>query len=92
MSASEAAELKLVHHQTPDDLDAYERLLVDAMAGDATLFAREDGVEAAWRAVQPILDEPTPVREYAPGTWGPAEADALTTEVGGWHAPVGGAA
>jgi glucose-6-phosphate 1-dehydrogenase len=90
--ASEPVELKVVHHPTADDLDAYERLLVDAMAGDAMLFAREDGVEAAWRVVQPILDDPTPVREYAPGTWGPAEADALTTEVGGWHAPVGGAA
>ena len=89
--ASEPVELKVVHHPTADDLDAYERLLVDAMAGDAMLFAREDGVEAAWRVVQPILDDPTPVREYAPGTWGPAEADALTTEVGGWHAPVGGA-
>jgi glucose-6-phosphate 1-dehydrogenase len=90
--ASEAVELKVVHHPTADDLDAYERLLVDAMAGDAMLFAREDGVEAAWRVVQPILDDPTPVRGYAPGTWGPAEADALTTEVGGWHTPVGGAA
>ena len=88
--ASEAAELKLVHHPTADDLDAYERLLVDAMAGDATLFARQDGVEAAWRVVQPILDDPTPVREYAPGTWGPQEADALTADVGGWHAPVAG--
>jgi glucose-6-phosphate 1-dehydrogenase len=87
---SEAAELKLVHHPTADDLDAYERLLVDAMAGDAMLFAREDGVEAAWQVVQPILDDSTPVREYAPGTWGPGEADALTADVGGWHAPLGG--
>jgi Glucose-6-phosphate 1-dehydrogenase len=89
--ASEPVELKVVHRSTPDDLDAYERLLGDAMAGDAMLFAREDGVEAAWRVVEPILDDPTPVREYAPGTWGPTEADALTTEVGGWRAPVGGA-
>jgi glucose-6-phosphate 1-dehydrogenase len=88
--ASEPAELKLVHHPTADDLDAYERLLVDAMAGDAILFAREDGVEAAWRVVQPILDDPTPVLEYAAGTWGPAEADALTADVGGWHAPLAG--
>jgi len=89
--ASEPVELKVVHHPTADDLDAYERLLGDAMAGDAMLFAREDGVEAAWRVVQPILDDLTPVREYAPGTWGPAEADALTADVGGWHTPVGGA-
>ncbi len=89
---SEGAELKLVHHPTADDLDAYERLLVDAMAGDAMLFAREDGVEASWRVVQPILDDSTPVREYAPGTWGPDEADALTADVGGWHSPLGGGA
>jgi glucose-6-phosphate 1-dehydrogenase len=65
----------------------YERLLGDAMAGDGTLFAREDGVEAAWAIVEPILKAPTPVREYQPGSWGPAEADALTAEAGGWHAP-----
>jgi glucose-6-phosphate 1-dehydrogenase len=87
---SEGAELKLVHHPTGDDLDPYERLLVDAMAGDAMLFAREDAVEAAWSVVQPILDDPTPVREYAPGTWGPEEAHALTADVGGWHSPLGG--
>ena len=86
---SEIAELKLVHHPTADELDAYERLLTDAMAGDATLFAREDGVEASWQVVEPILDDPTPVREYAPGTWGPPEADALTSDVGGWHCPTG---
>jgi glucose-6-phosphate 1-dehydrogenase len=89
--ASEPVELKVAHHSTADDLDAYERLLGDAMDGDAMLFAREDGVEAAWRVVEPILDDPTPVREYAPGTWGPSEADALTSEVGGWRAPVRGA-
>ena len=61
--ATETADLKVVHHPTADDLDAYERLLVDAMAGDATLFAREDGVEAAWQVVEPILDDPTPVLE-----------------------------
>ncbi len=92
MIGLEGADLKLVHHPTPNDLDAYERLLVDAMAGDAMLFAREDGVEAAWCVVQPILEDPTPVREYAPGTWGPDEADALTAaDVGGWHSPLGGA-
>jgi glucose-6-phosphate 1-dehydrogenase len=89
---SEGVELKVAHHPTADDLDAYERLLVDAMAGDAMLFAREDGVEAAWSVVQPILDDPTPVHEYAAGTWGPDAADALTADVGGWHSPVGGAA
>ena len=84
---SEGAELKLVHHPKADDLDPYERLLVDAMEGDATLFAREDGVEASWRVVDPVLGDSTPVHEYAAGSWGPREADALTADVGGWRSP-----
>jgi glucose-6-phosphate 1-dehydrogenase len=68
-------------------MDAYERLLGDAMAGDGTLFASEDSVEAAWTIVQPILGGVTPVREYEPGTWGPAEAAQLTAGIGGWHSP-----
>jgi len=87
---SEAAELKVVHHPTADELGDYERLLVDAMEGDPMLFSRQDGVEAAWAVVQPILDDPRPVHAYAPGTWGPTEADALTGDVGGWHVPCGG--
>jgi glucose-6-phosphate 1-dehydrogenase len=67
-------------------MGAYERLLGDAMSGDATLFARQDGVEAAWAIVDPVLREAVPVREYAPGSWGPSEADALPQEVGGWNA------
>jgi len=81
-------ELKFIHHPKGDEMDAYERLLGDAMAGDATLFARQDGVEAAWEIVQPILGGATPVREYEPGTWGPSEADALVADTGGWHSPV----
>ena len=84
---TEAAELRLVHQPTGDDMDAYERLLGDAMDGDAMLFSREDAVEAAWRVVQPILDTPTPVHPYAQGTWGPAEAEALAADIGGWHNP-----
>jgi glucose-6-phosphate 1-dehydrogenase len=80
-------ELSVVHQPGGDDMTPYERLLGDAMDGDGTLFAREDGVEAAWEIVEPILKTPTPVREYAPGTWGPTEADALAGDVGGWHAP-----
>jgi glucose-6-phosphate 1-dehydrogenase len=80
-------ELSAVHHPTGDDMAPYERLLGDAMEGDGTLFAREDGVEAAWAIVEPILKATTPVREYEPCTWGPAEADKLTADVGGWHAP-----
>jgi glucose-6-phosphate 1-dehydrogenase len=86
----EPTELSFVHHPTGDELAAYERLLGDAMAGDATLFAREDAVEAAWRIVQPILGNVTPVYEYAPGTWGPREAERLTADVGGWASPEGG--
>jgi glucose-6-phosphate 1-dehydrogenase len=71
----------------PDRLDAYERLLGDAMQGDATLFARQDVVEAAWAIVQPVLDAPSQPMEYAPGSWGPAEADRLVQDVGGWNTP-----
>jgi len=66
-------------------MDAYERLLGDAMAGDATLFARQDVVEAAWAIVDPIIHGPSPMFTYEPGTWGPAEADRLVEEVGGWN-------
>ena len=66
-------------------LDAYERLLGDAMNGDATLFARQDVVEAAWAIVDPVIHGPSPMFDYDPGTWGPAEAEALVAEVGGWN-------
>src|SRR5450432_1103497 len=56
-------------------MDAYERLLGDAMAGDATLFARQDVVEAAWAIVDPVIHGPSPMFEYEPGSWGPKEAD-----------------
>jgi glucose-6-phosphate 1-dehydrogenase len=67
-------------------MDAYERLLGDAMLGDATLFARQDVVEAAWKIVDPVL-APHPVHTYEPGTWGPPEADRLVTDIGGWNTP-----
>jgi glucose-6-phosphate 1-dehydrogenase len=70
-----------------DEMDAYERLLGDALNGDGTLFAREDAVEAEWRIVAPILSSTTPPHEYQPGTWGPAEADRLIDRSGGWHRP-----
>jgi glucose-6-phosphate 1-dehydrogenase len=66
-------------------MDAYERLLGDAMNGDQTLFAREDIVEAAWSIVNPLLDCHAPLHEYEPGSFGPPEADALVAEVGGWN-------
>lgn len=84
--ASEPTEFEVMRHLR-GEMDAYERLLGEAMEGDPTLFAREDGVEAAWAVVQPVLGNVTPLSEYAPGTWGPPEADALTAPVGGWHTP-----
>jgi glucose-6-phosphate 1-dehydrogenase len=68
-------------------MDAYERVLGDAMVGDATLFARQDYVEEAWRIVDPILKKATPVYEYEPGTWGPIEADQKVAPEGGWSNP-----
>jgi glucose-6-phosphate 1-dehydrogenase len=67
----------------------YERLLGDAMAGDATLFARQDAVEAAWAIVDPVLDDADALHEYEPGSWGPPEADLLVAGVGGWDSPEG---
>jgi glucose-6-phosphate 1-dehydrogenase len=84
---SEPTELKVMHQTDAEEMDAYERLLGDAMAGDATLFSRQDGVEAAWAIVDPILGGATPVHQYQPGTWGPPDAARLTADVGGWHAP-----
>lgn len=69
----------------PDEMEPYERLLGDAMKGDATLFTREDSVEAEWRVVERILGDATPVHIYEPGTWGPVEADRIVP--GGWHKP-----
>jgi len=68
------------------DMDAYERVLGAAMEGDATLFAREDYVEEAWRIVDPVLQQSTPVYPYAPDSWGPEQAEHLTPP-GGWDNP-----
>jgi glucose-6-phosphate 1-dehydrogenase len=84
--AGEAIEL-VAHHQPPDEMGPYERLLGDAANGDATLFAREDSVEAAWRVVDPILGSTTPLCEYEPDTWGPARVDRDLAPDGGWHEP-----
>lgn len=81
-------EVELYACDTRDDqMEAYERLIGDALKGDATLFARQDAVEAAWRIVDPILDQPAPLHSYEPGTWGPSAADAMIREAGGWHNP-----
>ena len=68
-------------------MDAYERLLTDAMQGDPILFVREDAVEAAWAVVENVLDDATPVHPYAPGSWGPEAADHLVAGTGRWHEP-----
>jgi glucose-6-phosphate 1-dehydrogenase len=85
---SESEELILSRHPEAAEMDAYERLLGDAMCGDATLFAREDYVEEAWRIVDPVLKAGTPVYDYEPNTWGPAEVDRMVTPPGGWQNPV----
>jgi glucose-6-phosphate 1-dehydrogenase len=72
-----------------DDMDAYERVLGAAMAGDSTLFAREDYVEEAWRIVEPVLKRNTPIYQYAPNTWGPDEVERVSPP-GGWHNPTAG--
>ncbi len=71
----------------PARIGDYERLLGDAMAGDPTLFARTDLVEAAWAIVDPIIQHQAPMYEYEPGTWGPPQADKLVADVGGWNTP-----
>jgi len=80
----------IAHEQSGDEMLPYERLLGDAMRGDATLFNRSDAVDAAWRVIDPILGNRTPVHEYEPGSWGPREADAIAADIGGWHNPTGG--
>jgi glucose-6-phosphate 1-dehydrogenase len=79
-------ELLATQH-SGDEMAPYERLLSDAMRGDPMLFAREDSVEAAWRIVDPILGDATPLYPYQPNTWGPPEASALIADDGGWHNP-----
>src|SRR5215813_11627772 len=84
----QTAEMVGVRLPRTGDMDAYERVLGDAMHGDATLFAREDYVEEAWRIVDPVLKHGTPVYEYEPGTWGPREVDSRVVPPGGWNNPV----
>src|SRR5213594_2596000 len=83
----ETVEMVASRHPRPDEMEAYERVLGDAMAGDATLFAREDYVEEAWRIVDPVLKAGTPFYEYEPGTWGPKEVDSRVSPAGGWQNP-----
>jgi glucose-6-phosphate 1-dehydrogenase len=85
--AGRHVELSVVEHAADMRLGDYERLLGDAMIGDATLFARQDVVEAAWAIVDPLIADPGQMFEYEPGSWGPPQADRLVAEVGGWNTP-----
>jgi glucose-6-phosphate 1-dehydrogenase len=79
-------EMVASHSPRADEMDAYERVLGAAMEGDATLFAREDYVEQAWRIVDPVLKMSTPIYPYETNTWGPPEVERVTP-MGGWNNP-----
>jgi len=77
----------ILQEDSTEDTPPYERLLHDAMQGNAELFARQDSVEASWRVVDPVLGNVTPAYEYEQGTWGPPQAKGIAERVGGWHDP-----
>jgi glucose-6-phosphate 1-dehydrogenase len=76
-----------VHDEKSAEMQPYERLLGDALNGDATLFTRQDAVEAAWRIVDPVLDHRPRLHRYRGGTWGPPAAAAIVTDGDGWYNP-----
>src|SRR6202045_322912 len=80
----ETVEMIASRRPRPEEMEAYERVLGDAMAGDTILFARQDYVEEAWRIVDPVLKASTPIFEYDKGTWGPNEVDQKVSPPGGW--------
>jgi glucose-6-phosphate 1-dehydrogenase len=80
-------EMVACRHASAKEMEAYERVLGDAMVGDATHFARQDYVEEAWRIVDPVLKADTPVYEYEKGTWGPDEVSKKVLPDGGWDNP-----
>jgi len=84
----ETVEMLASRRPRPDEMDAYERVLTDAMVGDATLFAREDYVEEAWRIVDPVLNASTPIYEYEKGAWGPSQVNDKVSPPGGWIDPI----
>jgi glucose-6-phosphate 1-dehydrogenase len=83
----ESVEMVASRHPRPDEMEAYERVLGDAMIGDATLFARRDYVEEAWRIIDPVQKADTPIYDYEKSTWGPSEVDQRVSPPGGWHNP-----
>jgi len=70
-----------------EDRDAYERLLEAALAGDHALSETADGIYASWRVVDRVVKADLPVQDYAPGTWGPTEADRVLPPDARWHDP-----
>jgi glucose-6-phosphate 1-dehydrogenase len=84
----QAGEMIASRSPHADEMDAYERVLGAAMAGDSTLFAREDYVEEAWRIVESVLRKNTPICLYDPHTWGPNEVERVSPP-GGWSNPAG---
>ncbi len=84
----ETVEMIASRRPRPEEMEAYERVLGDAMAGDAILFARQDYVEEAWRIVDPALKANTPIYEYDQGTWGPNEVYERVSPPGGWQNPI----
>jgi glucose-6-phosphate 1-dehydrogenase len=79
----QAAEVLASRQPQAEEMGAYERVLGDAMEGDATLFARQDYVEKAWRIVDPVLKKMTPICEYEPNTWGPIQVEQKVEPEGG---------
>jgi glucose-6-phosphate 1-dehydrogenase len=77
----------VARHRSVHEQSAYQRLLGDAMRGDASQFTSDASVEAAWAVIDPVLEHAGPVHEYAPGSWGPEAANRLTADDGGWHDP-----
>jgi glucose-6-phosphate 1-dehydrogenase len=85
--AGQSVEMLASRHPAASEMDAYERILGDAIKGDPTLFAREDYVEEAWRIVDPVLKADVPLYEYDAGTWGPEEVNRHLVPIGGWDNP-----
>jgi glucose-6-phosphate 1-dehydrogenase len=86
--AFEPADLEVLFEKEPgEEPEPYERLLADALAGDAQLFTREESIEETWRVVQPLLDDPGPVHPYERGSWGPECAEKLTRGLCQWYEP-----
>jgi glucose-6-phosphate 1-dehydrogenase len=85
----ESVELTVSEHANPNGMGPYEELLHEALLGVSARFARQDYVEEAWRIIEPVLDDSTPIEQYEPGSWGPPAADQAVAPPGGWLNPIG---